>query len=66
MRALRSKDGYKMYRINGSLELWFGNANKPEEAVRVGYIADAENFEYCVEEAKEEAHYLMEEYLTFG
>lgn len=65
MRALRSKDGYKMYKINGSLELWFGNANT-EDSIRVGYIADADNFEYCVEEAKEEAHYLMEEYLRFG
>lgn len=63
MRAIRSKDGYKMYRIDGHLEMWFGNTT---DGVRVGYVSDADNFEYAVEVAKEEADCLMEEYLRFG
>jgi hypothetical protein len=66
MRALRSKDGYKMYRINGSLEMWFGNANDPDNSCRVGYVANADNFEHAVEVAKEDAYYLMKEYELYG
>jgi hypothetical protein len=60
MKAIKKQGNYRLYRIDGHLELWSGVFGG-EYSYRAGYVTDADNFEYAIEVAKEEMRYLMAE-----
>lgn len=64
MKAIKKSGNYRLYRVDGHLELWLGtrsNTGDYSTGVIVGYVSDAENFEYAVDMAREEMRYLMAE-----
>jgi hypothetical protein len=65
MKAIKQKDGYYLYKIDGHLELWRGKYGS-EYGFNAGYVAYAENFEYAVDVAKEEAAALMADFKMYG
>lgn len=65
MKAIKQKDGYYLYKIDGHHELWRGKHGS-EYGFNAGYVADPANFEYAVDVAKEEAAALMAEFEMYG
>lgn len=60
MRAMKSLDGYYLYRIDGHLELWRGKIGG-ENSYRAGYVSNADNLAEAVYAAREEMYWLMKE-----
>lgn len=54
MRAIKKQDKYRMYKVDSSYELWYGEYN---EGAFVGYISDPDNFHTAVHFAEETAKY---------
>lgn len=64
MKALKKQGEYRLYRVNGHLEIWCGVYNEEQsylKGVRVGGLMYIENFEYAVEVAKDEVRCLIAE-----
>ena len=65
-KVIRKQDSYRLYKVGNLYELWHGTYNTEkygnEEGVRVGYVSDTKNFEWAIEQAKENLRYLMENY----
>jgi hypothetical protein len=63
MKALRKLDNYRMYKVDGYYELWFGKYN---DGVRVGYVSNPDNFLMACHEAEMEFMALEKEYELYG
>lgn len=59
----KAKAGYYVYYIQGHYELWRGKIEQEEThySFRAGYIANLDNLDYAIEEAKAEMRALMAE-----
>ena len=57
-KIIKTDGTFNLYKEGNGFVLWHGNKRN---GAQVGYVSDAENFEYAVMEAKEEIRYLMEE-----
>lgn len=63
MRAIRKQDNYRMYKVDGYYELWYG---KFATGVRVGYVSNPDNFLMACHEAEMEFLALNKEYELYG
>ena len=63
MKAIKKLDNYRMYRIDGHYELWYGKFN---DGVRVGYVSNPDNFLMACHEAEMEFMALEQEYELYG
>lgn len=63
MRAIKKLDNYRLYKVDGYHELWFG---KYQDGVRVGYVSNPANFEMACHEAEMEFKALNRDFEIYG
>ena len=58
MKSIKKIGEYRLYRIEGCLELWKGSYGG-KYSYRAGYVSNSENIEHAIDVAKEEIASLM-------